>query len=109
MIVIINIVHKEENTLSKNLQFLHSVNNLARELGITVCKLQEGFKEILGDTVYEYTKKLRIEKGKILLKKISMLIIPIANELRYGNPIKFPNVFKSYMNMTPSEYRQRKI
>lgn len=107
--MIINIVHKEENTLLKNLQFLHSTNNLARELGITVCKLQEGFKEILGDTVYEYTKKLRIEKSKILLEKIGMLIIPIANELRYENPSEFSSVFKSYMNMTPSEYRQRKI
>lgn len=105
----IDIIYKGENILLKNLQNPPSVNDLAKELNITVYKLQKGFKGILGNTVYEHIKRLRMEKSKELLKNTGMPIICIASEVGYENPSKFSSVFKSYMNMTPSEYRQINI
>lgn len=103
----INSVYKGETILLENLQNPPSVNDLSKELNMTVYKLQKGFKQILGNTVYEHVKKLRIGKSKILLKNTNMSIISIANEVGYENPSKFSSVFKAYMNVTPSEYRQK--
>jgi len=101
----VDIIYKAENILLQNIQNPLSVDELAQRLNITVYKLQKGFKKIFGNTVYEYTKRLRIEKSKTLLKNIDIPIIEIANEVGYENPSKFSSVFKSYMKMTPSEYR----
>lgn len=103
----IDIIYRGETILLENLQHPPSVNDLAKELNISVYKLQRGFKAIFGNTVYEHIKKFRIEKSKELLKYTDMPIILIANEVGYENPSKFSSVFKSYMDMTPSEYRQR--
>lgn len=105
----VDIIYNAETILLDNLRDPPSVYNLAKNLNITVYKLQKGFKEITGSTVYEYIRKARVERGKIFLKSTDMQIICIANKVGYENPSKFSSVFKSYTGMTPSEYRNRKL
>nr|WP_291580573.1 AraC family transcriptional regulator [Clostridium sp. UBA6640] len=100
------IIIASKEIISKNLQNTPSVKELACNLNISVYKLQEEFKKITGYTVYEYIKKLRIEKGKGLLKNTDMSVLEIANEVGYENPSKFASVFKQYNKMTPLKYRK---
>ncbi len=100
------IVTMAKEIINKNLQNSPSVKELADSLNISLYKLQEGFKNVTGYTVYEYIQKLKIEKAKYLLKNTNMSIIEIANEVGYENPSKFANLFKRYNNITPSKYRK---
>lgn len=83
-----------------------SVKDIANSLNISLYKLQEAFKNITGDTVYEYIKKYKLEKAKHLLKTTDMSILEIVNEIGYENPSKFSALFKRYNNLTPLKYRK---
>ncbi|MCD3350573.1 helix-turn-helix transcriptional regulator [Clostridium botulinum D/C] len=100
------IVIKAKNIIAKDLQNPPSVKKLADNLNISLYKLQQAFKNITGNTVYEYIKKARIEKAKYLLRNTDMSIIEIANEIGYENPSKFASLFRSYNNITPLKYRK---
>lgn len=99
------VVNNAENIIKENLTDCPSVKDIADILGVSLYKLQQGFKNITGNTVYEYIKRAKIEKAKQLLIDTDMSIIDIANELGYDNPSKFSSVFKSYNNITPLKYR----
>ncbi|NFA60318.1 AraC family transcriptional regulator [Clostridium sporogenes] len=97
---------RAKKIISKNLQNPPCLKELASDLNMSLYKLQRAFKNITGDTVYEYIKKLRIEKAKYLLKSTDMSILEIANEIGYENPSKFSKAFKSYNNINPLKYRK---
>lgn len=99
-------INDAKSIINRNLEDPPSLKELASDLDMSVYKLQKGFKEMLGSTVYQYIKKVRIEKAKYLLKNTDMSIIEISNEIGYENPSKFANLFKEYNDMTPSKYRK---
>lgn len=99
-------VIKAKEIINKNLENPPSVKELAHDLNISIYKLQKGFKNTTGNTVYEYIKKERIEKAKYLLKYTDMAVIEIANEIGYENPSKFSDSFKQYNHITPLKYRK---
>lgn len=103
------IINKAKEIINKDLENPLSIKVLASNLNISVYKLQKGFKNITGNTVYEYIKKERIEKAKYLLEYTSMTVIQIANEIGYENPSKFSNVFKQYNDITPLKYRKLNV
>lgn len=104
----INNISMARNILLNDLKNPPTVAELARELNMTIYKLQNGFKKITGNTVYEYIRRNRIEKAKTLLHTTDISIINIAGSVGYENPSKFSTTFKKYTDMTPTEYRKCK-
>lgn len=102
-------VNKAKNIIDNNLQGILSVKELASVLNTSVYKLQKGFKNFTGDTVYEYIKRARIERAEYLLENTDMSIIQITNEIGYENPSKFANLFKRYNDVTPLKYRKLRV
>ena len=94
-----------QNIIRKDLESSPSVKALACQLDMSIYKLQKGFKEVTGDTVYTYIQKMRINKAKDLLKHTNLTILQIANEVGYENPSKFAQLFKQYNQVTPLKYR----
>lgn len=103
------IVIKGEEIISKNIGKQLSVNKIANVLNISSYKLQEAFKNITGNTVYEYIKKAKLQRAKDLLKTTDMSVLEIANEIGYENPSKFSSQFKKYNNICPLKYRKLNI
>ncbi|WP_129597218.1 helix-turn-helix domain-containing protein [Anaerophilus nitritogenes] len=101
-------ISKAKEMIHDNLEKIPSVKELAMILNTSIYKLQKWFKDSTGDTVYEYIKKVRIEKAKYLLENTQMSILQITNEIGYENPSKFAKLFKNYYDMTPLQYRKCK-
>jgi AraC-like DNA-binding protein len=101
-------ITQAKEIINENIENTPAVKDLATQLNISVYKLQKGFKDLTGDTVYEYIKKVKIEKAKYLLKNTNLSILEIANEIGYENPSKFSNMFKRYNETTPLKYRKSK-
>lgn len=97
---------KAKEIINKDLEDPPLVDELAYKLKTSVCKLQQGFKDITGNTVYKYIKKTRIEKAEHLLKNTDMPVLEVANEVGYQNPSKFSSSFKQYHQITPLKYRK---
>ncbi|MBF4694969.1 helix-turn-helix domain-containing protein [Fusibacter ferrireducens] len=95
-----------QEIIQNDLERIPSVKALADQLGMSIYKLQKGFKEVTGDTVHVHIQKMRLEKAKELLRHTELSILQIANEVGYENPSKFAHLFKQYNDVTPLKYRK---
>ena len=66
------------------------------------CKL---FKRATGMTLTEYIARIRVERAKTLLVDPSLRISEIAYASGFGSIPHFNSVFKRYLGMAPTEYR----
>jgi AraC-like DNA-binding protein len=67
------------------------------------CKL---FKKATGMTLTEYVARIRVEKAKTLLVDPSLRISEVVFAAGFGSIPRFNSVFKRYVGMPPTEYRE---
>ncbi len=68
-----------------------------------LCKV---FKQVTGETITHYTQNLKIEASIELLKEDSLSINEIAERFGFCDQFYFSKVFKSYVCMSPLQYRK---
>jgi len=70
--------------------------------------LSKIFKEHSGVGFAEFLMKVRMEKAREFLGDIHYKSYEIANRVGYDNPKNFSRAFRSFYNMSPTEYRNQK-
>ncbi|HBE76711.1 MAG TPA: DNA-binding response regulator [Firmicutes bacterium] len=68
----------------------------------------ELFKQEVGTGFAEYITEIRVEKAKALLKIPELKIVEIAGMVGYRDANYFAKVFKKWIGLTPSEFREQK-
>ena len=63
------------------------------------------FQSIVGETVYQYTKRLRLERAAGKLRNTAKPVTEIALDASYDTPSAFTKAFKLYMGTAPRNYR----
>lgn len=63
------------------------------------------FHAIVGETVHQYVKRLRIQRASGRLRYSKKPITEIALDSSYDTPSAFTKAFKQFMGMTPKNYR----
>ncbi len=81
---------------------------LVQKLNVSKPKLIADFKKECGTTPMKYLSSIRIEKAKDLLFSTNYTIQQISSYVGIADANYFVKLFKSYVNMTPSEYRNQK-
>ena len=94
----INIHYKEPIKMYEIAQMYHYSPNYFSKL----------FKRSFGMSFYEYIHKKRIAAAKEYLKICDNSVEEICRAVGYSNNNEFYRIFKQYMGMTPSEYRNEK-
>ena len=96
-----------KSILEKEYARHHTIDYLARKVGINQDKLKKGFKSLYHFTIHGYVTFLRIEKAKALLDGTEVPIEHIAFKLGldHSNLIK---QFKRHTGCTPKEWRKCK-
>lgn len=82
-----------------------SLEEMAREVGISPYYLSKLFKETEGIGYIEYTTKLRMDYAKEQLSATDRSIKEICRDAGYQDPNYFSRIFKKWTGMTPTEYR----
>ena len=82
-----------------------SIDELAREAGMSASKLKRGFKQVFGIPPYQYYLKAKMGEAKILLQSRGFAISEVGHILGYSNLSKFSQAFKKEFGMTPRQYR----
>lgn len=107
-----------ENTLSKRaldrvIEYIENhldgdltLTNLAYVGGFNASYLSRLFKQIHNETISEYVLKKRMEKAKDLLAESVEKIQDISIKTGYTSSNSFSRAFRSYMGMSPVEYRE---
>ena len=83
-----------------------SLQELADEVGLSLKKLKEGFKEIYGDTVYAYILNQKMEYARKLLERGNKNVNEIGLTLGYSTASHFITAFKKKYGTTPKKYLQ---
>lgn len=83
-------------------------DNIADEIGISVRKLDSVFKKVMGVTITNYIKEMRIEKAKIMLTDTKLPISEISKKVGFKTDSHFGYMFKKSTGITPVMYRNKK-
>ncbi|MGI2904613.1 helix-turn-helix transcriptional regulator [Tolypothrix sp. VBCCA 56010] len=85
-----------------------SLLDLAEMVHLGERKLQQGFKEIFGTTVFGYLHDYRMEQAKIMLSGTQMQVAEVSNAVGYAHLGYFAQAFKKKFGITPKECQRGK-
>jgi AraC-like DNA-binding protein/ligand-binding sensor protein len=83
-----------------------TLGQLVQHVGVSrfyLCKL---FKKSTGMTLTEHVARMRLEKAKALLVDPANRITEVAFRAGFGSIPQFNSVFKRYVGVAPTEYRE---
>ena len=86
-----------------------SVNDIAREVGMSKVQVYRKVKALLGYSVNEYIINIRLRTARFLLLHSEKTIAEIADEVGFSSPAYFSTSFKSKFNLTPTELRSYQV
>lgn len=95
------IVGQLRSRLNENL----TLEDVAREWGLSVRSLTRLFQKKLQITFIQYVKMLRIIRAMELIKDSELNMTEIAYEIGYSNIAAFSNNFQQLTNMRPTEFK----
>ena len=81
-----------------------SLENLSLEIGLSLKKLKEGFKQLYGDTVYSYLLDHKMEDARRMLDSQKFNVNEVSLKLGYSTASHFIVAFKKKYGTTPKKY-----
>lgn len=93
--------------IDKNYKKDISLEEIAREIHHNPSYLSHVFKKEVGVTFLQYLNNLRIKKACNLLSRSNMTTEEISYEVGYNSSSYFHKIFRTYMNMTPKQWRSK--
>ena len=92
----------EENL--NNEQF--DISLICKELGMSRSQLYRKLKALTGDSVANYIRKIRLQKGMDMLKNGGLTVAEVAYQTGFKDPAHFSKSFKAMYGKNPSEIRE---
>lgn len=99
------IVNKLLQHLHMNIESFMSLEKLADHLNITPEYACTCFKKHMGISLMKYSKKIKVDRAKILLLTTNMSILDIAFTLGFYDQSHFSKTFKYFEGVSPSKFR----
>jgi LacI family transcriptional regulator len=93
--------------IRKNSRNILQVEDIAGQVGISVRILQSRFQAVLGRTIRDELKKVRINEITALLRDTNMTVSQIAYQLGYSSDHNLARFFRAETKMSPVEYRRK--
>lgn len=81
-----------------------SLQELATEIGLSLKRLKEGFKQIYGDTVYSFLFDYKMEFSRKLLDSGEFNVNEVGLKVGYSTSSHFIAAFKKKFGTTPKKY-----
>ena len=99
-------IHYARDILIENSQNPPTVYKLSRRAGLNELKLQQGFRQIYGKTVFAYFRDYQFEGARCFLKEGNMNVAEVAYKLGYSKVDNFAGSFKKIFGVSPGTYRR---
>ena len=97
-------IKKAKEIIIKNMAEPPSLQELADEVGISLKKVKAGFKEIYGDTVFNFLFDYKMEFARKLLETGSYNVNEVGSQIGYSTSSHFIAAFKKKFGTTPKKY-----
>ncbi|MGV3559494.1 helix-turn-helix transcriptional regulator [Larkinella arboricola] len=78
--------------------------HLAKLVGMSETKLKDLFKQVFGDSIYNYFQVARMEEAAFLLKQGGYSVTDVGNQLGFTNLSHFSRLFEKHFGVKPKKY-----
>lgn len=99
-------IEKAKEYIRKNYKRDISLEDVSREVDMSSYYFSKLFKEVTGSNFIEYLTNLRIDQAKELLQEGRLSMKEIGGEIGYSDPNYFSRIFKKYVGITPTVFRE---
>jgi len=97
-------VREARDVLINNLENPPSLLELARQVGINKNKLNQGFHQLFGTSVFDYLRIHRLERARELLESKEKNVTEAAFEVGYAEQRSFTRAFKKHFGTKPIDH-----
>lgn len=80
------------------------LGKLAKKVGMSKTKMKQLFKQIYGNSIYNYYLKARMEDAAYLLKHANLSVSEVGFQVGYSNLSHFSRMFKKHFEKNPKDY-----
>lgn len=84
-----------------------SLEEIAREAGMSINSLQRAFRGAFGTTVFDYVRRRKLELARDGLAAEGLTIAQAAFVAGYGSAANFATAFKRAFGVSPKEWREK--
>lgn len=107
-----SVVHKDDaekldmirTAILSDLAVPPGLPELAKMAGLGETKMKDLFKQVFGDTIYNYYQRARMEEAAFLLKHAGLSVSETGYQLGFANLSHFGRLFEKYHGMKPKKY-----
>lgn len=85
-----------------------AIEEMARVAGLSTAHFSRLFKEVLGDSPYQFVMDYRVEQAKRMLSERGRPIADIALTCGFADQAHFSRIFKRLTGQTPRAFRTRR-
>ncbi|UFH56139.1 AraC family transcriptional regulator [Spirosoma sp. KNUC1025] len=78
--------------------------HLAKLVGLSETKLKDLFKQVFGDSIYNYYQKARMDEAAFLLKQSVYSVTDVGTQLGFTNLSHFSRLFEKHYGVKPKKY-----
>lgn len=97
-------IRKAKEIVIANLAEPPSLQELSRDIGLSMKKLKEGFKQIYGDSVFSFLFDYKMEYARKLLDSGEYNVNEVGLKVGYSTSSHFIAAFKKKFGTTPKKY-----
>ena len=102
----LDLAREAHHILLSRLEQPPSLDQLGVMVGLNRNKLNCGFKQLFGDTVFQVLHKARLSKARIMLGDPDYSLSEIALAVGYSDQANFSNAFRRHFGQTPRTARR---
>lgn len=97
-------IRKAKEIVIANMAEPPTLPDLAQEIGLSLKRLKEGFKQVYGDSVYSFLFDYKMEHARRLLESGQYNVNEIGLKIGYSTSSHFIAAFKKKYGTTPKKY-----
>jgi AraC-like DNA-binding protein len=97
-------IRKAKDIILQRMTEPPTLHELAEEIGLSLKKLKEGFKQIYGDSVFSFLFDYKMEYARKMLESNQYNVNEVGLKVGYSTSSHFIAAFKKKYGTTPKKY-----
>src|SRR5690606_13016402 len=97
-------LYQIKSAISQDLSIPPRLPELARSVQMSETKMKQLFRQVFGNTIYNYYQQLRLEQAAFLLKQGRYTVSEVGYQLGFSNLSHFGRLFEKHYGLKPKKY-----
>ncbi|MBV8327491.1 AraC family transcriptional regulator [Chryseobacterium sp.] len=103
----IETIYKVRENILEQLEIPPVIHDLATKAGMSPTKLKRLFRQIFGNSIFNYYQEFRMKEAAALLKEKKYSVSEVGYRLGFSNLSHFSKIFNEHIGMKPKQYSMR--